>query len=617
VSQNRLEDFHITADDFSDAIESVQKNAGDQASLELGKAFDRTGLPSRFAAFLQTADGAAAPGVAPETYMWKGEPVEVLESTGNLWRVCPLGDPDAAFSISRDKLKSTKSVVVPEISGDMAQFASALQGQGYRLVLKYKGSQYLEQAEQEYANWTGGEQLPDSCVKQYGNMFGREWTLVFVYQEGMPVPFPIEPMGTHGGRPSAEPIGLSKGHVVTVNYPQIIGELVKSGLRINCSELVQEVRASEKNPLPKKASLKAAAVHPYQEDAEIVVAQVLNGGFMQLWDNYSGRNREEYNVPSMIHRTAKFFKDKGREDIAKIFSQAARVDVSDIQDQRSGNWGNMSEEAYNQAYDAIQEQFAPFEDEFYKLWESNYENDPNKRRDWETYFENEPKDSPVFRMMQQTKASHAVGKRTSKAALTPPVDPEMQNAVQQGKEEYDRRHGRTPSTKITKPMPEKGTPEYAQLKIAIQNLKMPAPMLGVMGGPSVEESKQILAQYGLKWDEAKGRPVTDWVPRSIPGSDYIPKKRDPRFGSSSKTAAWVGFSPDYPVQVVGVKNGQITPDGWGVQSFPNFAAAKEAFPALDPYKSSAQFTWAMADRNADNSFLTRFETWPAYKMYST
>jgi hypothetical protein len=53
-----------------------------------------------------------------------------------------------------------------------------------------------------------------------------------------------------------------------------------------------------------------------------------------------------------------------------------------------------------------------------------------------------------------------------------------------------------------KGMPSKGSPEWHQLQIAIQTMKMPDPMVGVMGGPDKAESERTLAQYGLMWDDA-------------------------------------------------------------------------------------------------------------------
>ena len=51
-------------------------------------------------------------------------------------------------------------------------------------------------------------------------------------------------------------------------------------------------------------------------------------------------------------------------------------------------------------------------------------------------------------------------------------------------------------------IPQKGTPEWHQVQIAIKTLKMPDAMAGVMGGPNKEQSLQTLARYGLRWDEA-------------------------------------------------------------------------------------------------------------------
>jgi hypothetical protein len=63
-----------------------------------------------------------------------------------------------------------------------------------------------------------------------------------------------------------------------------------------------------------------------------------------------------------------------------------------------------------------------------------------------------------------------------------------------------------------------------------------------------------------------------------------------------------------PVQVV----------GWGhedVWNYPNLAAARKAFPELDPYKSTTRFTAAMRGE-VNNELALRFETWAAYQGYS-
>lgn len=77
--------------------------------------------------------------------------------------------------------------------------------------------------------------------------------------------------------------------------------------------------------------------------------------------------------------------------------------------------------------------------------------------------------------------------------------------------------------------------------------------------------------------------------------------------------AYEGFSPDFPVILCGVRDGEITEDGLGSQQFANFDEAKKAFPDLDPDKNTTRFTWAAKG----GEMLTRFETWKANDFYST
>jgi len=143
--------------------------------------------------------------------------------------------------------------------------------------------------------------------------------------------------------------------------------------------------------------------HQFQHDAEIVVSQVLNGGFSQLWGNYG--QRRGYNVPVMLARAAEFFEEKGASEIAEIFRGAEGINGK-IEIERD-RWGNLPEDEYETEYeydrDRINAQFDPLEDKFYGMWESNFENKPGVEGSWEKYFENEPKDSPIFRQMQEMK----------------------------------------------------------------------------------------------------------------------------------------------------------------------------------------------------------------------
>jgi len=53
-----------------------------------------------------------------------------------------------------------------------------------------------------------------------------------------------------------------------------------------------------------------------------------------------------------------------------------------------------------------------------------------------------------------------------------------------------------------KPLPKKGTPEWHKLEIAKKTVKMTPAMVGVMGGPSMEEAKKTLKEYGINYEKS-------------------------------------------------------------------------------------------------------------------
>ncbi len=64
-----------------------------------------------------------------------------------------------------------------------------------------------------------------------------------------------------------------------------------------------------------------------------------------------------------------------------------------------------------------------------------------------------------------------------------------------------------------------------------------------------------------------------------------------------------------PVQVV----------GWhdeGVWEFSDLARARKQFPDLDPFRNTTRFTCAMPGE-VNHTPALRFETWAAYKAYSS
>lgn len=49
----------------------------------------------------------------------------------------------------------------------------------------------------------------------------------------------------------------------------------------------------------------------------------------------------------------------------------------------------------------------------------------------------------------------------------------------------------------TKPLPEKGTPEWHKLQIAKKTIKMNPVIMSVLGPPSIEDAQKTLKEYGL------------------------------------------------------------------------------------------------------------------------
>jgi hypothetical protein len=129
-------------------------------------------------------------------------------------------------------------------------------------------------------------------------------------------------------------------------------------------------------------------------------------------------------------------------------------------------------------------------------------------------------------------------------------------------------------------------------------------------------------------EDMQGNPVPDQTeivpdapePNIVPLQNVEPSGPERVDTASVKTAA-PSWLEDYdrdviPVQVVGVIDGKVTPNGHGHQEFANLAEAKTVFPTLDPDHNLGDFSWAMHGEIKGQPAM-RFETWPAYRMYST
>lgn len=114
-------------------------------------------------------------------------------------------------------------------------FVAYLQEVGFTLVVQIYKEEQLDRVREEYRNWTGGAELPDSCIYEYCNresIFSREWRIRCPYAEEMPSCEPIMEGGTIGrGNISDSPHGLRYGNYVMFNYSSTVEELVRAGLR--------------------------------------------------------------------------------------------------------------------------------------------------------------------------------------------------------------------------------------------------------------------------------------------------------------------------------------------------------------------------------------------------
>jgi hypothetical protein len=162
----------------------------------------------------------------------------------------------------------------PVSGADATQLAAALEREGYKLYVKAKDSANLEKAYEEYLEWTGGEDLPEAAAKEYPSMRSREWTVEFMYSPDLPIFFPIAPMGTNNNRPYPVPTGLSypNGKVV-MQYPEVVAELVKAGLR---AQVGRSAHASLLNKKMHEAHI-AKLSHHSPEEAELPASLEVNG----------------------------------------------------------------------------------------------------------------------------------------------------------------------------------------------------------------------------------------------------------------------------------------------------------------------------------------------------
>lgn len=159
-------------------------------------------------------------------YKGIGERNVPLDKAG-VWLKTPV---DTVRTITKSRVGKVP-IFIAYAAGDdcVSDLVSYLRASKYRLYASCK-PELVGKAEDEYLMWTGGEELPETAIRQYENAYGREWFLTFAYSSNISYPFPIIERGTGGGQ--GEACGLHKDGRVEVCYWQVIEQLVRAGLRV-------------------------------------------------------------------------------------------------------------------------------------------------------------------------------------------------------------------------------------------------------------------------------------------------------------------------------------------------------------------------------------------------
>ncbi len=363
-----------------------------------------------------------------------------------------------------------EKVDVSNPHGSYAALVSYLQRVGYTLRLETSPdiqgqakSHSYETRAAEYSEWTGGEELTEECVRDRPKHPGRGsvggWILTFPFSPEVKnlIPFPM--YSSVGGHPSRAPQALCPdGKTVRIEYTEAIKELVKAGLRMQCAGSTQEVRVSSSYRVKKGSSEHTVL--------KIAVRHLL-----------AGPTDKDYNEATRL------LAKRGLAWDAKAKAVFADYTPEETEDPSKMKW-------------------LPYRKQDGQLyWMDAY--------GVEHKYESAKKGSKEVtchgcgKKFDSTSAGHEFenkwfcdkcSKQASKTAVTDPSS---------GKDVPELN-----AKGAAQSMPEKGSPEWHELEIAILWIKRnPAQFApnAPMTPPSI--AAKILAKYGLVWDEGADRPV--------------------------------------------------------------------------------------------------------------
>lgn len=173
--------------------------------------------------------------------------VAVLEESETIVRIVPADTPESEHELRATWVKRADLSEVPipkapragvsltcaipdlDYSMPFVDLVYAIQGD-YRLEV-YTKHDFIDHVEYQYLEWAD-ELLPESAIHVYENRPTPFcWRLFFPLPTCAKVPFPIEPMGISGRRPTGKPRGLLHDGHVDVYFTELVEKFVRAGLR--------------------------------------------------------------------------------------------------------------------------------------------------------------------------------------------------------------------------------------------------------------------------------------------------------------------------------------------------------------------------------------------------
>jgi hypothetical protein len=172
--------------------------------------------------------------------MYEGRKIQVLDLRELSATII---DGEEQKTVSRAKLKPvptyspvrTPVYVAQAVPEAIFDFVGYLKSSEYTLHVVCRTEEQVEQVATEYAEWSGGESLPEETILTSfdGSKWDREWFLIFKYSPDISYPFSVLERGTGGRKRQSSPVAWHRKGKIESCYAAVAEQLVRSGLRAN------------------------------------------------------------------------------------------------------------------------------------------------------------------------------------------------------------------------------------------------------------------------------------------------------------------------------------------------------------------------------------------------